>query len=89
MATKVDGFAVLLEVIDRRARAFGPDRSGVLGRMSVHPDGDVSVILDDGREIPNPVLTFIPNGDPERVVVIWMQDGHDACVIRIHTPGGA
>lgn len=76
-----DPFGHLLEVFDRRAQAFGPDHTATLGYYADSETlGVPSVLLDDGREIPNPVTTKgVQLG--QRVLVLWMQGGHDVCLV--------
>lgn len=80
-----DPYAHLLEVLDGRARAFGPDRTATHGSYYLDgTDGVNKVLLDTGQIIPNPVIT--PGVKPgSRVVVVWMQNGHDVFLLPVAT----
>lgn len=79
--TRVDPFAALLQVLDSRSKQFGPDRTALHGQYD-NVDGVPSVTLDDGRVIPHPVTTAgVTLG--HRVIAIWMQGGHDVCLLPL------
>jgi hypothetical protein len=78
-----DGYAALLEVIDKRARLFGPDQTALHGFYFLDgTDGVHKVQLDTGQLVPNPVLAM-PVADNTRVVCLWMQGGHDVAIMPV------
>lgn len=81
--TRPDAFAKLLEVIDRRAARFGPDRTGMWGYYHFSAElGTNAVLLDTGQLVPNPVIgQGVVAGS--RYPCIWMQGGHDVLVIGL------
>lgn len=83
MAQGIDPFSSLLDTIDRRSQLFGPDRTATHGFYGMSTSlGVPSVVLDDGRELPNPVTVSGVELE-SRVVVVWMQGGHDACLLPL------